>query len=78
MDVFDANILRDELKAQMVWRGEILSTGTGNDIRTIIDYLLVGAFQYFGKSTGSKRSLTIYPEDPMLVKLRRNLAKEAQ
>jgi len=47
----DARLFRSAKKDQVVWYGEVLSSGTSRDLRRIINYLLVAAFAEFGRDT---------------------------
>lgn len=52
-----------------VWVAEAAtSTGT-DDMRKIIDYLLVGCFRYFGADTSRKRSFVITEDDPVILEI---------
>ncbi len=52
---------------KVVWVGEaVISTG-GDDIRRVIDYLLVGCFNYFGVDTSRQRGITISARDPSIL-----------
>jgi phenylacetate-coenzyme A ligase PaaK-like adenylate-forming protein len=47
----DARLFREAKKDQVVWYGEVLSSGTSRDLRRIINYLLVAAFAELGRDT---------------------------
>jgi hypothetical protein len=52
---------------RVVWVGETrLSTGN-DDLRKIIDYLLVGCFEYFGQDTSRQRSVIVTEDDPKIL-----------
>lgn len=64
--------LRDspDTKAKPVWIGETYSQGTREDLREMIDYLLVGAFRSFGKDTQKASRIVIPLNDPEVLMLR--------
>ncbi len=39
-----------------VWVGEAYSTGSSSDLRKVIDFLIRGAIEHFGKDTGSAKT----------------------
>ncbi|MBL8012398.1 MAG: hypothetical protein JNN05_00985 [Candidatus Omnitrophica bacterium] len=56
--------------ARPVWIGESFSQGTHDDLREMIDYLLVGAFRSFGKDTQKSLRTVIPFNDPEVMMLR--------
>jgi hypothetical protein len=46
-----------------IWVGEARSTGFSPDLRTVVNYLLTGLFQQFGKNTGKALPLEIEAQD---------------
>lgn len=56
-----------ETNDKAVWVAEA-AVSTGNeDMRKIIDYLLVGCFRYFGADTTRKKNFVITEEDPEIL-----------
>jgi len=41
-------------ESKPVWIGEVKSRGSSSDLRKVIDYLIVGAFEHFGTDTGKQ------------------------
>ena len=41
-------------ESKPVWIGEVNSRGSSSDLREVIDYLIVGAFEHFGTNTGKQ------------------------
>lgn len=39
-----------------VWVGESYSTGSSSDLRKVVDYLILGAFEHFGEDTGAAKT----------------------
>lgn len=50
-------------KMRPVWVSETKSTGSSNDLRMVMDYLLVPTFKNFGINTGRTRIFKIYPNN---------------
>ena len=46
------------------WVAEVTSSGSSGDLRTVIDYMLVAAFESFGYSTGRRVQVTLPRNDP--------------
>jgi hypothetical protein len=46
------------------WRMDVISPGTGTDLRLVVPYMMAGACDYIGQDTGRKVNLTIYQKDP--------------
>lgn len=49
----------DPAVAKQVWKTSITSTGTTNDLRRVIAYMISGAHPYFGTQTNSKKLMSI-------------------
>ncbi|MFZ2448620.1 MAG: DUF4136 domain-containing protein [Syntrophobacteraceae bacterium] len=49
--VLDAGKLRLG-KQEPIWTCDVVSEGRSNDLRSTLNYLIAGAFQYFGQDTG--------------------------
>ena len=54
---------------KVVWVGETMISTNGDDIRRVIDYLLVGCFEYFGADTTRQRSFVITEKDPKILQI---------
>jgi hypothetical protein len=53
----------------VVWVGEaVVSTGN-DDMRKIIDYLLVGCFDYFGQDTLRQKSIVVTEDEPEILNI---------
>jgi hypothetical protein len=59
---------RNDNKA--VWVVEAATSTGSDDMRKIIDYLLVGCFRYFGADTSRKRSFVITEDDPVILEIK--------
>lgn len=53
-----------------VWHGSAISEGESNDLRDIVDYLLVTAFRFFGRNTQKKVHTSISAKDKEVKNLR--------
>ena len=69
MKVFahDDNSSSDDKK--VIWVGEAMISTNGDDIRRVIDYLLVGCFEYFGADTTRQRSFIITEKDSRILQI---------
>lgn len=72
--VYDAKIYRKTKKEEQVWQGFSVSSGESDDLRQIIDYLLVSVFKYFGKNTYKNIETNINERDEEVKKLRGELS----
>ena len=55
--ILDAKSFREPKKEKVVWYGDIISSGSSRDLRTVMNYMLIAAFEEFGKDT--KKGITI-------------------
>ena len=53
-----------------IWIGETRSAGTTEDLRAIMDYLLVGTFRLFGQDTKRSEAAVIPRNDPDVARIR--------
>ena len=58
ISVIDARVYRQSGKVNTLWFCEASSIGGARDIREVVKYLMAGAFEHFGLSTG--RSVDMY------------------
>jgi len=54
---------------KVIWVGEAMISTSGDDIRRVIDYLLVGCFEYFGADTTRQRSFTVTEKDSRILQI---------
>jgi hypothetical protein len=64
LNVYDGNNYRSNETDNPVWVGNTVSVGTTSDLREMIDYLLIGTFQYFGQDTGKMKKSTFAMNSP--------------
>ena len=54
-----------------LWLGQTSSAGSSDDLRHVIDYLLVPTFETFGQSTARRIEVTLKEDDERVNRLRR-------
>ena len=64
--VVDAKVYRDKGQFKSVWVGEARSTGTSQDLRVVVNYLLKAVFEQFGKNTGKAVTVEVSEQDPVI------------
>jgi hypothetical protein len=64
LSVYDGDKFRKDKTLQVVWYGDTLSMGTSSDLREVMDFLLIGAFQHFGQDTGKQQRISIGGASP--------------
>jgi len=67
LKLIDGKAYRASPKAEPLWISEVSSTGPGSDLRRIINYMLIAAFEHFGQDTG-KRVNELFSEDDERIK----------
>jgi len=60
---------KESNEEKVIWVGEAVISTSGDDIRRVIDYLLVGCFEYFGIDTSRQRSIIVTEENPDILKI---------
>ena len=70
VDVSDSRRSNESGKPLLVWIAETASEQKDCDLGEILDYLLVGTFEYFGQDTGKAIRRGIKADDPRLTELR--------
>jgi hypothetical protein len=67
--VVDGEQYRNTNEVHTAWVGEVTSTGRNADLREVIDYLLVAAFEYFGEDTNKAARKTLFVGDSRVKEL---------
>lgn len=62
--------VKDQDEGHPVWIGESRSSGVSEDLRSMIDYLLIGTFRSFGKDTQRVKTTVISTNDSEVLRLR--------
>lgn len=55
--------------AQPLWIGEVTSAGTSSDLRELLNYMLVAAFEHFAEDTRRQISTVISRDDERVLRL---------
>jgi len=63
----------DTAHKEQIWESSAISTGESDDLRDIIDYLLVTAFKQFGRSSHHKIESSLRTKDEEVTALRRDI-----
>lgn len=66
--LIDGKAYRTSHESKPLWIGEVISAGPSSDLRELINYMLIAAFEHFGEDTG-KRVNKLFYEDDERVKL---------
>ncbi len=67
--LFEGQADRASKNAQPLWIGEVTSAGTSSDLRELLNYMLVAAFEHFGQDTRRQISTAISPDDERVLRL---------
>jgi len=71
--VYDAKRYRKDKQEDQVWSGLAISSGENNDLRYVVDYLLVSVFSYFGDNTNKSVKINMAEDDEKVRHLRAEL-----
>lgn len=74
INVCDNRSFKDQTTEIPIWSGLFVSTGMNSDLREVMDYLLVPAFENFGKNTGKCVKVCLNENDPKIKNLRNHFA----
>ncbi len=69
LKLIDAEAYGVSQKAEPLWIGEVTSAGMSSDLRGLIDYMLIAAFEHFGRDTGRRVTEAIFRSDERLLSL---------
>jgi len=59
----DGRVYRSSQEVKPLWIGEVTSAGSSSDLRRVVNYMLIAAFEYFGKDTGRQVNEVIMEDD---------------
>ena len=62
LKLIDGKAYRNSTKAEPAWISEVTTTGQSSDLRVAINYMLIAAFEHFGRDTG-KPVYELFSED---------------
>lgn len=71
INVVEGPPYRTNKTERSVWVGEARSSGASSDMREVLNYLLVAAFNEFGKNTGKAMTVKMKENDPAVIPLTR-------
>ncbi len=54
---------------KVVWVGDAVISTSGEDLRRVINYLIVGCFDYFGIDTIKQKSIVVSEDDPKILEI---------
>ncbi len=63
LKLIEGRAYRASKNAEPAWIGEITSVGTSSDLRELLNYMLVAAFEHFGQDTRRQISTAISADD---------------
>ncbi len=63
LKLIEGRAYRASKTAEPAWIGEITSVGTSSDLRELLNYMLVAAFEHFGQDTRRQISTAIPADD---------------
>jgi hypothetical protein len=61
--LIEGKAYRTSRKAEPIWISEVTSAGPGTDLRELINYMLIAAFEHFGEDTGKRLNELFLKED---------------
>jgi len=69
LKLIEGSAYRASRNAEPAWIGEITSVGTSSDLRELLNYMLVAAFEHFGEDTRRQISTAISADDERVLLL---------
>jgi hypothetical protein len=69
LKLIDGQAYRASKNAEPLWIGEVTSAGTSSDLRELLTYMLVAAFEHFGEDTRRQISTAISRDDERVLRL---------
>lgn len=70
IDAYDYAAYKKDQSVTELWKATMTSTGTINDLRFVIPYMIVAAGPYLGADTGRKVRVTLQSDDAAVASLR--------
>ena len=70
MDAYDVASYKQDQKMNQVWKTNVISTGSSNDLRLVFPYMAIAMKPYIGSNTGRKIEAEILADDPQVIQLR--------
>jgi hypothetical protein len=69
LKLIDGQAYRASKNAEPLWIGEVTSAGTSSDLRELLTYMLVAAFEHFAEDTRRQISAVIPRDDERVLRL---------
>jgi Domain of unknown function (DUF4136) len=69
LKLFEGQAYRASKKAKPLWIGEVTSAGTSSDLRDLLNYMLVAAFEHFAEDTRRQIFTVIRGDDERVLRL---------
>lgn len=63
LNLIDGTAYRESKKVEPLWIGEVTSSGSCSDLREVINYMLIAAFEHFGENTKKRVTETLLSSD---------------
>lgn len=70
LTAYDLNAYKKSDKEKIIWNTIITSSGSSDDLRKVIPYMVVAGGSYIGKSSGEKKSVGVYSNDERVKQLK--------
>jgi hypothetical protein len=70
LTAYDLNVYKTDEKEKIAWNTILTSSGSSDDLRRVIPYMVVVGSSYFGKSSGEKKSHEIFGDDERVKQLK--------
>ncbi len=70
MDAYDIAAYKRDQKMIQVWKTNVISTGSNNDLRTVFPYMAVAMKPYIATNTGRNIKVEVLEDDPQVTQLR--------
>lgn len=72
LDAYDVATYIKENKMNQVWKTSVISTGSSNDLRLVVPYMITAMKPHLGTNTGRKVEVEVRADDPAVQLLRGN------
>ncbi len=70
LDAYDVATYTKENKMNQVWKTNVVSVGSSNDLRLVVPYMVAAMKPYLGTNTGRKVEIEVREDDPAVKLLR--------
>jgi hypothetical protein len=70
LDAYDIATYAKEQKMSQVWKTNVVSTGSSDDLRLVVPYMVAAMKPYLGTNTGRRIEVVVPGDDPSVQLLR--------